>query len=158
ERVFTRIPAHDKEGYGLNLPAVEEIAAQGCDLLIALDCGITSHAEIARANELGMDVIVIDHHEPDGDTLPPALAVVDPKRRDIDPEQRWEPCAAGLVHVVLWGLFMALGRTGYEDRIFLNQLVDLAGLGTIADMVPLLGPNRRLAAAGLKMINKRLRA
>src|SRR5690606_23112046 len=66
--------------------------------------------------------------------------------------------AAGLVHVVLWGLFMALGRTGYEDRIFLNQLVDLAGLGTIADMVPLLGPNRRLAAAGLKMINKRLRA
>src|SRR5690606_19719519 len=65
DRVFTRIPAHDKEGYGLNLPAVEEIAAQGCDLLIALDCGITSHAEIARANELGMDVIVIDHHEPD---------------------------------------------------------------------------------------------
>lgn len=155
KRLRLRVPDHDREGYGLNVPAVEELAQQGHTLMIAADCGITSVEEVARANELGMDSVIIDHHEP-GPVLPEAIAVINPKRKDFkgDPLVR-ELAAAGLVHVFAWGLFMALDRQSEEDRRFLNGLVDLAGLATIADMVPLLGPNRRLAAVALRQMMNR---
>lgn len=152
ERIVVRVPDHDREGYGLHRHAVEELSAAGCTLLVALDCGVTAVDEVARARELGMDVVVIDHHEP-GARLPDAVAVVDPKRNDR-PWPGRELAASGLTHVFLWGLFMAMGRQDPEDRAFLNGLVDLAGLGTIADMVPLVGPNRRLAALGLEKLNR----
>lgn len=136
------IPSRFTEGYGLNDDALARIAADGGRLVVTVDCGITAVDEIAGANAHGQQVIVVDHHLP-GPVLPPALAVVDPKR-DAHPASFADYSAAGLAFQLLRAVRQHLGhREPPED------LLDLAALGTIADVVPLVGDNRILARRGL---------
>ena len=131
------IPDRHQEGYGLNRAAVETLAKE-CRVLVTVDCGITSMEEVRRARELGMTVIVTDHHR-HGDALPPADAVISPLLHDYPFPFL---CGAG----VAWKLASALlGREA-------DGLMELAALATVADMVPLTGENRALVALGLNLL------
>ncbi len=130
------IPDRHGEGYGLNIPAIEQIAAHS-KLLITVDCGITSVNEVARARELGMRVIVTDHHQM-GEKIPECEAVLDPLLGDY-PFRRL--CGAGVAFKLLYAL-------GGEDAI--EGLWDLAALATVADIVPLVDENRVIVYNGLK--------
>jgi single-stranded-DNA-specific exonuclease len=136
------IPSRLSEGYGLNDAALARLAAGGGRLVVAVDCGIGAVDEIARAAARGQQVIVVDHHLPPT-VLPPAFAIVDPKRLDAPPTFS-EYCAAGLAFQVLRAVRSRLGRPELPE-----DLLDLAALGTIADVVPLVGDNRILARWGL---------
>lgn len=144
------VPHRIDEGYGLNTPALEKLAHQGTNLVITVDNGISGHDAIARANELGMDVIVTDHHQP-GDTLPPALAVVNPNRRDCT-----YPCphltGVGVAFKFIHALLKEMGRAPDESINFLRSLLDLVAVGTVADYAPLVGENRVLVSHGLQRI------
>ena len=131
------LPDRHKEGYGLNIPAVEKLA-QEADILITVDCGITSIAEVSRAKELGMTVVVTDHHR-HLDTLPPADAVVSPLLGDYPFPGL---CGAG----VAWKLALALAG----EQVM--ELMELAAVATVADMVPLTDENRVIAALGLEQL------
>ena len=131
------IPDRHREGYGLNTPAVESLAQTG-QVLITVDCGITSVSEVLRAKDLGMDVIVTDHHR-HGEKLPPAHAVVSPLLGDYAFPFL---CGAG----VAWKLALAL----VGDKAM--PLIEIAALATVADMVPLTGENRVIAALGLEKL------
>jgi len=135
------IPRRLEHGYGLPVPVVEQAAAQGVRVLVAVDHGISAHAAVARARECGLDVIVCDHHLPPA-TLPPALAVLNPRRPDC-PYPFKDLCGAGLAFKLLQGLFGA----GASDEIW--PLLDLVALATVADLVPLVGENRSLVRHGL---------
>ncbi|GAW32593.1 single-stranded-DNA-specific exonuclease RecJ [Carboxydocella sp. JDF658] len=138
ERVDYYLPNRFTEGYGLNLAAVEQLAQKGTRLLITVDCGIASFQEVVRARELGMKVIITDHHELQGE-LPPAEAVVNPKRPDN--HYPWpDLCGAGIAFKLAQAL---LGEKALA-------LLDLAAIGTVADLVPLHGENRLLVKAGLE--------
>lgn len=142
------IPRREGEGYGLNIAAIEKLHAEGIDLLVTVDCGISNLAEIARANELGFDTVVLDHHQPPA-LLPPAYAVVDPKRAD---------CAypfKGLCGVgIAFKLFEALWQVGVRPmNLRARDLLDVVALGTIADMMPLTDENRVLVHYGLQAMN-----
>jgi single-stranded-DNA-specific exonuclease len=136
-----RLPHRIRDGYGLGAPAVEELAAAGARCLIAADCGITAVDTIARARALGLDVVVLDHHEA-GDAWPDALVVAPA------PDEDGAPCAAGLAFLFAWALRRALGCAPARP----DELAALAALGTIADVVALTGDNRRLVAAGLHQL------
>ena len=149
------IPHRVDEGYGLNAPAIKRIAEADVRLLITVDCGIRSVAEVAYAQSLGMDVILTDHHSV-GQQLPPAYAVINPKRQD-DPYP-----FKGLAGVgVAFKLAQALLRVERHVPIFRDRpaaleeddLLDLVALGTVADIVPLQEENRALVAAGLERLN-----
>jgi single-stranded-DNA-specific exonuclease len=133
------IPHRIQEGYGLSAQAVERIAAGGARLLVAVDCGISAVEEVALARRLGMVVVVVDHHEPPP-LLPDADALVDPK---VGREGFREYCAAGLAWMLMRLLWSRRGKGPAEE------LVELAAIGTLADVVPVLGPNRILAKVGL---------
>ncbi len=137
------IPSRFSEGYGLNDAALQRLAAAGRRLVVSVDCGITANAEVARAVEQGLDIVVVDHHEP-GANLPPALAVIDPKRRERGAAFR-EYAAAGLAFQLLRAVRRRLGHPEFPD-----DLLDLAALGTIADVVPLVEDNRIIARWGLE--------
>lgn len=149
-RVTPRIPERLREGYGLSRAAVQEAAALGCTVIATADCGITAHAEAALANELGIDVVITDHHQP-RDGRPPALAVVNPKQSDCS-YPFTDLCGVGVAFKVLDGLMRLRGAHGLDDR--LREALDLAALGTIADMVPLTGENRIFARFGLEALSK----
>ena len=137
------IPHRMEEGYGLNLEVAEFAKSQGVHLLITVDCGINAFASIEAINAAGIDVIVIDHHEPDGVKLPPALAVIDPKRADcLYPFKNLS--AVGLVAKLMQAI---LGHVPLED-------LDLVALGTVADVVPLRGENRIFVKNGLPYIER----
>ena len=137
------IPHRMEEGYGLNQEVAEFAKSQGIHLLITVDCGINAFLPIEAINAAGIDVIVIDHHEPDGAKLPPALAVINPKRQDcLYPFKNLS--AVGLVAKLMQAI---LGRIPLED-------LDLVALGTVADMVPLLGENRIFVKNGLPYIER----
>jgi len=152
------IPHRLKEGYGLNAEAVKKVVAQGTKLLICVDCGISDQEEIQLAQALGMDTVVVDHHEPP--PLPsPAHAVLDPLQLDCPFPFK------GLAGVgVAFYLVIAL-RSRLRDKGFwrdsgepnLNRYLDLVALGTIADIVPLIDINRVLVTHGLKELRKSLR-
>lgn len=151
----TYVPERRSEGYGLNTGAIERIEARGCDLLITVDCGIRGVEPVREAMRRGIDVIVTDHHEPD-DELPPALAVIDPKRSDCD-----YPfgllCGAGVAFKLAWAVAQRLSgvRQGKVKDAYRQYLIDamgLAAMGTIADVVPLFGENRILASWGLRCL------
>ncbi len=149
--VRTYIPHRLGEGYGLNLPAIERLAAEGTKLLITLDCGITSHAEVARAGALGLDVIVVDHHAVP-ETMPPALAVLNPLQPGCDYPTKWL-CAGGVTFNLCMGLRKTLRERGFFSKRpepNLKQLMDLVALATVADVVPLVGANRILVTHGLR--------
>jgi single-stranded-DNA-specific exonuclease len=144
------IPHRHSEGYGLNIPAVEKLAGDGVTLMITVDVGITDVAPVTRANELGMDVIVTDHHLP-GETLPPAYAVVNSKQED-DTYPFDQLCGSGVAFKLVQALLQKGSfdvKAGWE-----KWLLDVAGLATIADMVPLVGENRVIAYFGLKVLRK----
>jgi single-stranded-DNA-specific exonuclease len=141
------IPHRDREGYGLNIEAVEMLAAEGVHLLITVDCGITNVAEVERANELGMEVIVTDHHRPPPD-LPPALAVVNPKQPDC-PYPYKQLVGVGIAYK----LVQALVKQGLRPKLRGRDMLDVVALGTIADMGPLDGENRVLVRAGIEAIH-----
>ncbi len=137
------VPHRLRDGYGLGMPAVEALAAQGARVLVAADCGITAYDAVARAAALGLDVIVVDHHTP-GPERPAALVVAPAEGAGVlDPP----PCAAGLAYLLAWALRRRAAGQGAPEG-----LAALAALGTIADVVPLLGDNRRLAAGGLAQL------
>lgn len=144
------IPDRHEEGYGLNSEGVEELSEQGVKLLITIDCGIRDAEEVQHARAKGMEVIITDHHEPDN-SLPDAFAAVDHKRKDsLYPEQVL--CGSG----VIWKLIQAIL---HKRRAFMKDgqekwLLDLAGLATLSDMVPLTGENRAIAHFGLSVLRK----
>lgn len=147
------IPHRLREGYGLNNLAVEQLAADGVRLLVTVDCGISNVAEVARAQAVGLDVIVTDHHHPPA-VLPEALAVVNPKQPG---------CAypyKQLVGVgIAYKLVQALVRRGLRlNGVRGRDLLDVVALGTVTDMGPLTGENRVLVKKGLEAINTTQRA
>lgn len=147
------IPHRHLEGYGLNIPGIEKLAKEGTTLLITIDSGITDVEQVQRANELGMEVIITDHHLPQ-EELPPAYAVVDPKQEGETNTFR-EFCGAALA----WKLACAVLAVGFKGREEITPgwekwLLDMAALSTIADMVPLIGENRVIAKYGLLVMRK----
>ena len=149
-RATPYIPHRLAEGYGLTTTALEKLHSQGISLVITVDCGITSLAEVKRARKSGLDIIITDHHAPLPE-MPPAVAVVNPKL----PESVYpfsELTGAGLAFKLLQALFISLGKETLVDQFF-----DLAALGTIADVAPLVAENRFLVKEGLEAINTRPR-
>ena len=139
-----RLPERAAEGYGLNASGIEELAAAGATLLVTVDCGIGGVAEVARAKELGLGVIVTDHHLP-GPQLPPADVVVDPKLAE---GPGWDLAGVG----VAFFLAAALNRLLPGEPSDVRRLLDLVALGTLADVVPLAGQNRILAKNGMLLL------
>jgi single-stranded-DNA-specific exonuclease len=151
------IPDRLFEGYGPNTEAVRALAARGASLLVTVDCGTTSHEPLAEAGRLGLDVIVIDHHLAD-ETLPPALAVVNPNRLD-DLSGLGHLAAVGLVFMTVVALNRELRSRGFwsaeRPEPDLLGFLDLVALGTVADVVPLRGLNRAFVAKGLVALRRR---
>jgi single-stranded-DNA-specific exonuclease len=145
------IPHRYLEGYGLNIPAIEQLRDEGTTLMITVDCGIADVEPVKRAQELGIDVIVTDHHLTQ-DEIPPAFAVINSKQ-----DQCEYPFDMLCGAAVAWKLGSALLRKGKFEHVpkdWEKWLLDLAGLSTIADMVPLNGENRVFAYYGLKVLQK----
>ena len=140
------IPHRLTEGYGLRKAALENLYRQGVSLVITVDCGITSLAEVKKARRLGLDIIITDHHTPLPE-IPPATAIINPRMPDSTYPFS-ELAGVGVALKLLQALFRSVGR---EEH--LAKLMDLAALGTIADVSPLLGENRYLVREGLKLIN-----
>ncbi|MFW8594863.1 single-stranded-DNA-specific exonuclease RecJ [Cribrihabitans neustonicus] len=145
------IPDRIDEGYGPNVPAMQELAAAH-DLIICVDCGTLSHEPIAAAR--GADVIVLDHHL-GGETLPDCVAVVNPNRQDESGDLGYF-CAAGVVFLMLAEAGRQLRAAGARGPD-LMQLLDLVALATVADVAPLIGANRALVRQGLKVMAARNR-
>lgn len=144
------IPHRHEEGYGLNIAAIDKLVDQGIKLMITVDCGITDNAQVAHAQARGIDVILTDHHLP-GPVLPPAFAVVNPKRAD-DTYPDNMLCGAGVAFKLSQAILLRGGfdvAPGWE-----KWLLDMAGISTIADMVPLRNENRAIAYFGLKVLRK----
>jgi len=149
--VVPYIPHRIAEGYGLHRAAVEQLACQA-QLLITVDCGISNAAEVARAQALGLDVIVLDHHMPPP-RLPSGYAVINPKRADCTYPY---DMLAGVG--VAYKLVQALHRAGLRLPLRGRDLLDIVALGTVTDMAPLDGENRILVKHGLEALNQRQRA
>ncbi len=141
------IPDRMKDGYGLQPVAIERLHAQGVSLIVSVDCGIRGAEAARRARELGVDLIITDHHEPDAE-LPDALAVINPKRLDCTYPDKY---LAG-VGVAL-KLVQALCRTAGRES-WLPGFLKVAAIGTLADVVPLVGENRVIAKLGLDLLTK----
>jgi len=151
------IPDRLFEGYGPNVEAVRALAARGATLLVTVDCGTTSIEPLGEAKALGMDVVVIDHHQAD-EALPPALAIVNPNRRD-DLSGLGYLAAVGLVFMTVVAVNRELRARGFwtearPEPDLLAYLDDVA-LGTVADVVPLIGLNRAFVAKGLLALRRR---
>lgn len=182
------IPDRHGEGFGLNTKAIEGLAKGGAKLLITIDCGITDTEEVARANELGLDVIITDHHIPlriDGhlptglledahltptrDILPPAFAILNPKQSDCEyPEKML--CGSGVVFKMIQALCLEIRNSllaeassaqagKFDIPVTISPgwekwLLDMVGIATLSDMVPLTGENRVFAYYGLKVLKK----
>lgn len=142
------IPDRVDEGYGLNKDALTELKEAGTDLVITVDCGIRSVAEVEHANALGLDMIVTDHHSI-GTRLPPAVAVINPKRRDSKYPERML-AGVGIAYKLAQALYQALPEFAAFD---LDRVLDLVAIGTVADLAPLQGENRRLVMQGLRVLN-----
>ncbi len=140
------IPHRLTEGYGLRTAALENLYRQGISLVITVDCGITALSQVKKAQRMGLDIIITDHHTPLPE-IPPALALVNPKL----PNSTYPFSQLSGVGVALKLLQALLQGMGKEEQV--NELMDLVALGTIADMAPLLGENRYLVKQGLKLIN-----
>ncbi len=146
--VVSYIPGRLEEGYGLNPIALHQLAAEGVKLIITVDCGITAVAEAALCKELGMDLVITDHHECK-EILPDAVAVVDPHRPD-----------GGYPHGMLSGVGVAFklaaALCGSQEEV-LRQYADMVCLGTVADVMPLQGENRVFVARGLELLRNTTR-
>jgi single-stranded-DNA-specific exonuclease len=154
------VPDRMKEGYGPNAAAMAVLKEQGAALVITVDCGITAFAPLEAAKDLGLDVLVVDHHvaEP---RLPAAIAVVNPNRLD-EPQGFGQLAAVGVAFMVIVAVNRALRQRGHygdsRPEPDLLQWLDIVALGTVADVVPLTGINRALVAQGLKVMAGRRNA
>lgn len=150
------IPDRLTEGYGPNATALKRLAAEGVNVVITVDCGITAHEALAEAKAAGLDVIVVDHHvaEP---KLPPASAVINPNRLDEEPGLG-QLAAVGVAFMLVVALnrrLRAAGRYASSQEPELFQWLDLVALGTVCDVVPLTGLNRAFVSQGLKIMARR---
>lgn len=154
-RVEWMIPHRVEHGYGLHLPLLQRARSDGVGLVVTVDCGISDAEEIRCAAEMGMDVIVTDHHEV-ADRLPPACAVIDPKRK----ENKYpfsELAGVGVAFLLVWALARRLKDVGWWERgrePSLKGYLDLVALGTVADQAPLLGENRILVKHGMQILSQ----
>lgn len=148
------IPDRLTEGYGPNIEAIEALHHKGASLLICVDCGTSGHGPLAQSKRIGMDVLVLDHHQAD-EILPDILALVNPNRLD-DLSGMGHLCAAGVVFLTLVGLARALRLKNISSPDLMASL-DIVALATIADVVPLQGLNRAFVAQGLKVMAGRTR-
>lgn len=155
---LVHIPHRLDEGYGPNVATLDRFKAEGISLVITVDCGIGAHEPMSHAETLGMDVLIVDHHQA-GQHLPHANAVINPNRLD-DLSGQGQLCAAGVSFVLLATVHAQLKRSGYyqsaglEDADLLGWL-DLVALATICDVVPLTGLNRALVTQGFKVMSRR---
>ncbi|MDP4291459.1 MAG: single-stranded-DNA-specific exonuclease RecJ [Bacteroidota bacterium] len=141
------IPDRDKEGYGISIAGIDYAAENGFTLVIALDCGIKAVSKIEYANDKKVDFIICDHHRP-GESIPPAVAVLDPKRADCNyPFKELSGCGVGLKLVQAYAL---KNDIPFES---LSPLLDLVAVSIASDIVPITGENRILSYFGLKLLN-----
>ena len=148
DRAQPYIPDRVDEGYGLNSEALTKLRQNGAGLVISVDCGIRSVKEVAAAREIGLDMIVTDHHSL-GPQLPEAIAVINPKRPESEyPEQML--AGVGIAFKLAQALRQAMPQRAQFGE---ESLLDLVALGTVADLAPLRGENRRLVISGLEVIN-----
>lgn len=156
------IPNRFDEGYGLNKEALDSLKADGVKLVITVDCGIRSPDEALHARSLGLDLIISDHHHPDGENLPQAFAVINPKQHG-DPYPDKDLAGVGIAYKIIEALIQGRGKTKEESPVFppfdsaqgmLSSLLDLVALGTVADLAPLVGENRVLVRKGLRQIRE----
>lgn len=145
------IPNRFEEGYGLNKDALDSLKADGVKLVITVDCGIRSPDEALHARTIGLDLIISDHHHPDGENLPPAFAVINPKQHgDVYPDK--DLAGVGIAYKLAEALTQKMN--GAAANLKLADLLDLVALGTVADLAPLIGENRLLVRKGLKQIRE----
>ncbi|HET6821206.1 MAG TPA: single-stranded-DNA-specific exonuclease RecJ [Anaerolineales bacterium] len=144
------IPNRFDEGYGLNKEALDSLKADGVKLVITVDCGIRSPDEALHAQSIGLDLIISDHHHPDGTNLPPALAVINPKQHG-DPYPDKDLAGVGIAYKIAEALFSVQEPI---NGCHTNDLLDLVALGTVADLAPLVGENRVLVRRGLRQIRE----
>ena len=141
------IPERLTDGYGLQPEGIDRLKAMGIQVVVSVDCGIRSRAAAERAREVGMDLVITDHHEPEA-ALPPALAVINPRRSDC-PYPDKDLAGVGVALKVVQAL---CARTGHTK--WLPGFLKLAALGTVADVVPLRGENRVMARLGLDQLTR----
>ncbi|NWG05788.1 MAG: single-stranded-DNA-specific exonuclease RecJ [Chloroflexi bacterium] len=142
------IPNRFDEGYGLNKDALDSLKADGVKLVITVDCGIRSPEEALHAQTIGLDLVISDHHHPDGLNLPSALAVINPKQHgDLYPDK--DLAGVGIAYKIAEALFSL-----QPSPLNLQELLDLVALGTVADLAPLVGENRSLVRKGLRQIRE----
>jgi single-stranded-DNA-specific exonuclease len=146
-RVISYIPHRFDEGHGLNFTALKSLKKQGVSLVVTVDCGITGVSEVEEAHRLGLDIIITDHHVPLSN-IPTALAAIDPKRSDST-YPFYDLAGVGVAFKFLQALFKATHRDGGWEKF-----LDLVALGTVVDMVPLLGENRYLVRSGIEGLNQ----
>ena len=139
------LPSRIDDGYGLAAATVDRLAARGTDLLVTVDCAITAVEEVARAREAGMEVVVTDHHSPRADGVLPDAPIVHPRLGGYPCP---DLCAAAVAHKLAQALLIAAG----EDAAMAEEDLDLVALATVADVVPLIGENRRLVRSGLRAL------
>jgi single-stranded-DNA-specific exonuclease len=143
------IPNRFDEGYGLNKEALDSLQADGVKLVLTVDCGIRSPDEALHAQTIGLDLIISDHHHPDGANLPPAFAVINPKQQgDVYPDK--DLAGVGIAYKIAEALLSVQPVYGFQ----IQQLLDLVALGTVADLAPLVGENRVLVRRGLRQIRE----
>ena len=152
------VPHRIDEGYGLNTEGLKRLKERGIDLVVTVDCGISNAREVAAARQFGLDIVVVDHHQPP-EEFPPAVAVINPHRKDCRfPDKGM--CAAGLAFYLVIALRAKLRDAGWFQGSAapdIRQYLDIVTLGTIADMVPLKGVNRTLIKRGLAELAKSTR-
>ena len=142
------IPERLRDGYGLQPASLDRLHADGVRLVISVDCGIRGVDAALHAKDLGLDLIITDHHEPDANGLPDAFAVINPKRHDCSyPDKNL--AGVGVALKLVHALCVRTGRTAW-----LPAFVKVAAIGTLADVVPLTGENRIIAKLGLAMLSK----
>ncbi|MEK7135090.1 MAG: single-stranded-DNA-specific exonuclease RecJ [Patescibacteria group bacterium] len=144
------IPHRHDEGYGMNLEAVKECAERGAKLIITIDCGISDVEEIALANSLGINVIVTDHHEPHAE-LPAAFAIVNPKLKDS--KYPFDGlCGSAVAYKLVQAIY---AKNNFGQKVGIEKWsLDMVGIATLSDMVPLVGENRILAHFGLEVLRR----
>ncbi len=155
-RHVIHIPDRITEGYGPNVQAIRNLKEQGARLLVTVDCGTASHEPLAEARRIGLDAVVLDHHQAP-EQLPEALAIVNPNRQD-DLSGLGHLCAAGVVFLTLVALNRVLRGRGFWDGKTVPDLMaslDLVALATVADVVPLVGLNRAFVRQGLAVMRSR---
>ena len=144
------IPNRFDEGYGLNKDALDSLQADGVKLVITVDCGIRSPDEALHARTIGLDLIISDHHHPDGLNLPPAFAVINPKQHG-DPYPDKDLAGVGIAYKIAEALVSVQQPINGFQSV---DLLDLVALGTVADLAPLVGENRVLVRRGLRQIHE----